>query len=177
MAAASRQFPWSIAPPGRVPGGLAAALALGSYVVPLLLSRSSSPTPDHPRVLAWYASLRKPSYKPPDVAIPIAWGLIESALSVAAYRLLRRPSGPARNRALAWLGANVLGIGGWSRLFFGARNLPLSTAAAAAMVGTAAAYVAEAKRSDRVSAIAGIPLVGWLAFATLLTADLWRRNR
>lgn len=156
---------------------LAALAASSAYLVPLLLSRSSSPTPDHPRVLLWYKTLRNPSFKPPDVAIPIAWGVIETALAVAGYRLLRQPSTAPRNRALGWLALNLVGIGGWSRLFFGKRNLPLSTVAAAGLVGVAAAYVGEAKNADRVSAAAGVPLVAWLGFATVLTAAIWRRNR
>ena len=160
-----------------VPGALAATVAMGAYVVPLLLSRRSSPTPDHPRVLLWYESLRTPPYKPPDVAIPIAWGVIESALALAAYRLLRREGGPSRRRALGWLAFNVVGIGAWSDLFFGRRNLPLSSVAAAGLVATSAAYVAEAREVDRVAAVAGLPLVAWLTFATVLTTDIWRRNR
>jgi len=102
-----------------VSSAVAALLASGAYLVPMLLSRSSSPTPDHPRILLWYRLLRKPSYKPPDPAIPLAWTLIESGLAVAAYRLLRRPSGAPRNQALGWLAVSIAGIGGWSRLFFG----------------------------------------------------------
>ena len=160
-----------------IPPSLAALAASGAFLVPMLLARSSSPTPDHPRTLLWYKALRQPSFKPPDVVIPVAWSLIESALAVAAYRLLRQPSTPPRNTALGWLALNIASIGGWSRLFFGRRDLPLSTVAAAAMVGSAAVYVAEARKTDRVSAAAGVPLVAWLTFATVLTAAIWRRNR
>ena len=157
--------------------GLSLLLSTSAYVVPLLLSRSSTPTPAHPRTLLWYTALRKPWFKPPDVAIPLAWMAIESALAFGGYRLLRKPSAPARNKSLGLLALNVLNIGGWSRLFFGRRNLPASTIAAAALVGTGAAYVAEARKADAPSALAGVPLVAWVAFATVLTAALWRRNR
>jgi translocator protein len=155
----------------------AAALALTAYALPWLLSRSTTPSPDHPGVFLWYRSLKQPSFKPPDIAIPIAWVAIETGLAVAAYRLLRKPSTPARNRSLAWLAGNVAAIGGWSRLFFGRRNLPASTLAAAAMIGTGAQYVAQARRADAVAAAAGVPLTAWVAFATVLTASLWRLNR
>ena len=118
-----------------------------------------------------------PDFKPPDVAIRIAWAGIESALAYAGYRLLRKPRSPARDRALAWLGFNVVSIGAWSRLFFGRRNLPARTVAAAAMVGTGAAYVVQANKVDRKAAVAGLPFVAWVAFATVLTAAIWRRNR
>lgn len=156
---------------------LALLVASAAFVVPLLLSRSTSPTPDHPAVHLWYRSLRQPAIKPPDAAIPIAWTVIDSGLTLAAYRLLRKPRTPHRNRALALLGINVLAIGGWSRLFFGGRNLPVSTAAAAAMIGTSAAYVAQARKVDRPAAAAGMVLTAWVSFATLLTAQIWRHNR
>ena len=160
-----------------LPPAWSAALALTAYALPYLLSRSTTPSPDHPKVFSWYLLLRKPSFKPPDIAIPIAWVALETGLAAAAYRLLRKPSTPQRNSALAWLAGNVAAIGGWSRLFFGSRNLPVSTIAAAAMIGTGAAYVSHAREADKLAAAAGVPLTAWVAFATVLTASLWRLNR
>ncbi len=158
-------------------GPAAATLATTAYVVPYLLSRSTSPSPDHPRVLLWYRWLNKPKIQPPDLAIPVAWVTIESGLAFAGYRLLRKPSSPGRTRALAWLAGNIVGIGAWSRLFFGGRDLPASTVAAAALTVTAGACVHEMRKVDRPAAAATVPLVAWLAFATVLTAAIWRRNR
>ncbi|RYY52060.1 MAG: tryptophan-rich sensory protein, partial [Comamonadaceae bacterium] len=160
-----------------VPKAVAAAVASTAFLVPYALSRSTSPTPDHPRVLLWYAALRKPFFKPPDVAVPLAWTAIESGLAVAAYRLLRGPPSRARASALGWLAANVVGIGAWSRLFFGRRNLPASTVAAGALCAAGAVYTVRAREVDGVAGAAGIPLTAWVAFATVLTAALWRRNR
>lgn len=155
----------------------AAAVASAAYFVPYALSRSTSPSPDHPRVFFWYRLLRQPSIKPPDIAFPLAWLGIETGLAYAAYRLLRRPSAPPRNRALALLAGNVIGIGGWSRLFFGGRNLPVSTLAAAGLAGTGAAYVNAARKADGPAAVASVPLVVWVCFATLLTGAIWQKNR
>ena len=156
---------------------IAAAIATTAYLVPYALSRSTSPSPDHPRVFLWYRTLRKPAFEPPDVAIPLTWLAIETGLAAAGYRVLRRPSSPARTRALAWLGGNVVGIGAWSRLFFGGRSLPASTVAAAALVVTAGGCVDAVRKVDRPAAAATVPFVAWVAFATVLTAALWRRNR
>jgi hypothetical protein len=43
-------------------------------------------------------------------------------------------------------------IGGWSRLFFGRRNLAQSSVAAAALAGTSIAYVREAQKVDKLAA-------------------------
>ena len=160
-----------------IPISVAAGIASLALVVPLLMSRSTSPTPDHPKILLWYKTLDQPRFKPPDIAIPLGWTLIESGFAVAAYRLLRKKNDASRNTSLAWLAGNVVAIGAWSRLFFGRQNLPASTLAAAAMVGTGAAYVAAARPADKVAAAAGVPFVVWVGFATLLTAAIWRRNR
>lgn len=160
---------------GSLPPAGAAAVAATALVWPAIAGRRWGPQKLASGI--WYRVLRKPAFKPPDPVIPVAWGLIDTALAVGAYRLLRRPSGPARNRALGLWALNVGMIGGWSALFFGRRNLPASTLAAAAMVGTGAAYVAQAKAVDRPAAAAGVPFVAWLGFATVLTAALWRKNR
>lgn len=159
---------------GRAP---AIALAATAYLVPYVLSRPTSPTPDHPRVFLWYRLLRKPSFQPPDLAFPIAWVAIETGLAWAGYRLLRRRRSPRRDRALALLAGNVLGIGGWSGLFFGKRNLPVATVASAALGIAAAASIVQTRKVDPTAAAASVPLVLWVGFATVLTAAIWRKNR
>jgi len=126
--------------------------------------------------MTWYLSLREPRFKPPDWTIPLAWAGIEAALSIAAYRLLRAAPSVDRTKALSLLGWNILMIGGWNRLFFRGRRLSVSTLAASALVGTSAAFVKAAAPVDRTAARAGLPLVGWVAFATVLTATIWRLN-
>ena len=156
---------------------VAAALALAPFVIPISLSASSAPSPAHPATMAWYLALRTPSFKPPDWIFPVAWTAIEAGLTTAAYRLLRSPPSRQRTAALSLLGWNVFWIGGWSRLFFRNRNLGASTVAAASMVVTSGAFVHAARPVDRTAARAGLPLVGWVTFATVLTATIWQLNR
>ena len=166
-----------VAPPRGLAPIAAAAIASSALLVPYLISRSTAPTPDNPGIWTWYRSLRKPVFNPPDAMFPVAWLAIESTLAWSGYRMLLQPPNAPRNMSLALLAANVLGIGGWSRLFFGSRNLPMSTVASAALGASAAAYVVQAAKVDRPAAVAGAPLVAWVAFATLLTAAVWQKNR
>ncbi len=156
---------------------VSAAIAATAYLVPYAISRSTTPSPDHPKVFAWYRLLRQPAIKPPDIAFPLAWLGIETGLAYAAYRLLRRPASALRTRALGLLAGNVIGIGGWSRLFFGGRNLPVSTVAAGALALAGTTYVHEARKIDKPAAAASAPLVVWVCFATVLTAAIWNKNR
>lgn len=162
------------APP--MSGLAAAAISSCAFTVPLALSLSSTPSPNHPRTMIWYLTLREPAFKPPDWLFPIAWIGIEAGLATAAYRLLRAAPSAARTKALALWGWNVFMIGGWSRLFFKRHNLAVSTLSAAGLVATSVAFVNEAKRVDKTASRAGLPSVGWLAFATVLTATIWHLN-
>jgi tryptophan-rich sensory protein len=154
----------------------AASIASCAFTIPLALSASSSPSPNHPRTMAWYLALREPPFKPPDWVFPLAWAGIEAGLATAAYRLLRAPPSAQRSTALALLGWNVFMIGGWSRLFFKRHDLAVSTVVAATMVAGSVAFVKAAKPVDRTASRAGMPLVGWLGFATVLTATIWGLN-
>ena len=156
---------------------MAAVLAASAFLVPLALSASTRPSVRHPRVMIWYRSLRQPWFKPPDIAVPLAWTAIEAGLARSAYRLLRAAPSSARTRSLSLWAWNVGMIGAWSRLFFGRRNLPASTVAALGMVVSGAAFVQQARQVDAPAARAGVPFVAWVGFATVLTAALWRMNR
>ena len=154
----------------------AAAIAAGVVVAAAMAGRHASPTPDHPRTMLWYARLRKPDYTPPPPAYGIAWGVIQSLLAWSGYRLIRRPASTARTWALALWGLNQAAIAGWSEIFFGQRSTSGGALAAGAMIGTAAGYVAVTAQEDEAAAAAGVPLLLWVTFATLLAEEIWRKN-
>ncbi len=67
-------------------------------------------------------------------------------------------------------------IGGWTKIFFGERSLAGGAVGAAAMIGTGAAYVERASHVDGIAAATGVPFTAWVAFATALSEEIWRRN-
>jgi tryptophan-rich sensory protein len=154
---------------------LAAGIAIGAVTAALLVGKRAGPTPDHPRTAAWYLSLEKPDFTPPSPVYPIAWTGIQVALAYGGYLLMRAKLSRARTIALSLWSANQTGIGGWSEIFFGRRAPGLATAASAALGVGAVGYVAAADRVDHTAAKLGLPLVAWVAFATLLS-EIWRRN-
>ena len=156
-----------------VAGGIVAAVLGVSAVV----GRCNAPDPSHPTVRRWYRRLRKPGFTPPDPVFGAVWPVLEAGMAVGGYRLLRHAPSRPRNTAVAlWLGTSAM-IGGWTELFFRRHALASSSAAAAAMTGAGAAYVASAARVDRGAALAGVPLTAWLGFATVLAESVRRRNR
>ena len=157
--------------------GTAPALAGGAVALAQMSGRRWSPTPDHPRTAAWYAALRKPSYTPPGPVFAVAWTGLDLLLGYSGMRLLTARPGPKRSVALGFWSLNVLGVGGFTWVLFGRRRLDEATGVTAGMVLTSVGAVMASARVDERAALAGVPLAAWIAFATLLQEEIWRRNR
>ena len=154
----------------------AAAIAGGVLALSAVVGRRYSPSPEHPDIDRWYHELEKPSYAPPDPVFGAVWPVLEALLAVGGYRLLRASSSPERNAALAlWL-FNVAMIGGWTKVFFGERSLTGGLAGTGVLLGSGIGYVERAARVDGVAAAAGVPFTMWIAFASVLSEEIWRHN-
>ena len=162
---------------GGLPAPAAAALVAGAVVFTAIVSKRYSPTPDHPDIERWYRSLEKPGFTPPDPVIGAGWGVAETLLAAGGYRLMRLPSSPGRNVALALWALNVATIAGWAKLFFGERDLDGSLADIAVELAAAVGYVAATARVDGAAAAMGVPYAVWAAFGAALNEEVWRRNR
>ncbi|HEU0045771.1 TspO/MBR family protein [Sphingomonas sp.] len=141
-----------------------------------LVAMRNSPDPLHPRIRRWYKRLDKPSFTPPDPVFGAVWPVLETGLAIGGYRLLRRPSSPPRDTAMALWFVTAAMVGGWTQIFFGERKLGASAVASAAMLASGTGYVAAAARVDRPAAALAVPFVAWLGFATLLAEQVWERN-
>lgn len=154
----------------------AAGIALGGVTLALLAGSRAGPTPDNPKTRRWYRRLRKPDFTPPSPIYPVAWTAIQAGLAYGGYRLLRAEPSPQRTTALTLWGANQIGIGGWTEVFFGQRAPGWGTVTSAALGASAVSYVAAADKVDKTAARTGVPLVAWVGFATVLSEEIWRRN-
>ena len=81
-----------------------------------------------------------------------------------------------RNRALRLWVSQLAANAQWSKLFFGQHRPTLALADVLALEGTIASYIAAARKVDRAAANAFIPYGAWVAFATVLNAEIARRN-
>jgi tryptophan-rich sensory protein len=161
---------------GALPPLTAGLLAVG--VVALAAAAGAlAPNPGNsPRVKRWYDNLDKPAATPPDFVFGLVWPAIEAALAYGGFRLLSKPSTARRNGALAFLGFNVANIPGYTRLFFGDRNLKAATVDTLALTVSAWSFVLTTWRTDRTAALAGLPLAVWVTFASYLQGEILRRN-
>lgn len=155
---------------------MATGLAIGGVAAALLVGSRASPSPDHPRTKRWYDRLRKPGFTPPAPVFALAWPVIQAGQAYSGYKLLRMPGSPERTTALSFWGANQVGVAGWSEVFFGQKAAGWATIGSAALGASAIGHVLASRQVNARAAIAGMPLVAWVAFATLLAEEIWRRN-
>ncbi|HEY5844562.1 MAG TPA: TspO/MBR family protein [Mycobacterium sp.] len=132
-------------------------------------------------VETWYPKLDKPGYVPPNAVFPVAWTTLYADIAVtsaSAIDRMRDDGDDARRRSyIAALGVNLVLNAGWSWLFFGLNKLGPSAIAAAALAVSSADL---ARRTAQVNPGAGLALSAypaWCSFATVMTVDIWRRNR
>ncbi|TLU72341.1 TspO/MBR family protein [Lichenicoccus roseus] len=155
----------------------ASLLASSAVALAQASGRRYSPTPDHPRTAAWYAKLRKPSATPPGPVFGAVWTGLDGLLAYSGTRLLAAEPSLQRTVALGFWGLNVLGVAGFPWVLFGRRQLGAATGVTVAMLATSGGAVATAAGVDRRAAWAGVPLAGWVLFASFLQEEVWRRNR
>lgn len=128
----------------------------------------------------WFKRLDKPAWQPPNQVFGPVWTALYADIAVISALhlsdLLEAGDDDEARRFTAALGSNLVLNAGWSWVFWQARSLPAATGVAAALAASSADLVRRVgKRTERGVALA--PYAAWTAFATALTAELWRRNR
>lgn len=153
-------------------GGLGfAALSYGAAALGNLAMRGRG-SPDSP----WFRALAKPSFQPPDWVFGPVWGVLYGAIAYSGYRIWRAPASPARTRALALWGTQLVLNAAWTPIFFGAHRPGLALAELGGVDAAAGLYAAAAARVDRPAAIAVAPYLAWLGFATTLNGAIVAKN-
>ena len=133
-------------------------------------------TPRDARTRLWYSRLRKPSFNPPNFVFPIVWTTLYTLMAISGWRIWRRRRSGARSLALTLWAAQLAANANWTRLFFGEHRPQRSLADVVLLESMIAAYIKTAKGVDAVAAGCFIPYAAWVGFATLLNADIARRN-
>jgi tryptophan-rich sensory protein len=153
---------------GKVAAAVAATAGAGS------LASKDVDTP-------WYAGLDKPPYQPPGVAFPIAWTTLYADIALSAAHALDRLESAGRTEEAARyrraLGANLVVNAAWSWVFFRWHRLGPAVGVAGLLALSSADLVRRTARVSPAAAVALAPYPAWCTFATVLSADIARRNR
>jgi benzodiazapine receptor len=125
---------------------------------------------------SWYRELDKPDFTPPDEVFPIIWTSLYASIAWSGWRVWS--AAPSRHRTAAlrlWI-SQLAANAKWSKLFFG-QHRPISALFdAVALEATIFSYMNSARKVDRAAAGAFVPYAAWIAFTTVLNAEIARRN-
>jgi translocator protein len=123
----------------------------------------------------WFRRLSKPPWYPPPATFGIVWTALYSGVAWAGGETLDRAG--SDRAAFAWAGAVKLALNAaWPPLFFRARRPWAAAAECAVLTVSTADLVRRAAPLSRPAAAVLVPYAAWTAFATVLSAEIARRN-
>ena len=124
----------------------------------------------------WYERLDKPGWQPPKQAFPIVWTTLYGLIAFAGARAIDAARGEERRALVRSYGTNLVLNAGWTAVFFAAQRPKAALAEIAALNVANLDLVRRAWAADRTAGAALLPYVAWTAFATVLNAEIARRN-
>lgn len=123
---------------------------------------------------AWYRTLNKPSFTPPDWVFPVAWITLYVCMSVAGARAAL--TGEA-GIALALWSVQIAFNGLWTPVFFGLRNIRLGMLVVSVLWLAVAACMVALWQVDWIAGLLFVPYLAWCSIAAALNAGVWNLNR
>ncbi len=121
---------------------------------------------------AWYASLVKPFWTPPNLVFPIAWTVLYLMIAVAGVLLFE---GSVRILKQLWVLQLALN-GFWSWLFFGQHWVLLGMLDMVLLLATIAWLAVLAFSRNLVAAWLLVPYLAWVAYASTLNLGIYILN-
>jgi tryptophan-rich sensory protein len=124
----------------------------------------------------WYRELDKPGFTPPDQVFPVVWTTLYALIAWSGWRVWSAAPSSQRSKALRLWMSQMAANAHWSKIFFGQRRPKLALADILALEGSILSYIVASRKVDRAASNAFIPYAAWVAYATVLNAEIARRN-
>ena len=125
-------------------------------------------------ITTWYRTLDKPGWNPPDAVFGPVWTTLYFLMGIAL--VLVRRAGEDTCRAQLVFGLQLALNTAWSLVFFGRRD-PRSALVVIALLWSAIlATIVEFGRIRPAAAVLLAPYLAWVSFASVLNAEIVRRN-
>ncbi len=123
---------------------------------------------------AWYRSLTKPRWTPPNWLFPVAWTTLYIFMSLAAMRVaIAGDSGLALAMWSAQIAFNTL----WTPVFFGLKRMGAALIVMVGLWSSVAATLVLFWQIDLIAGLLFVPYLAWVTVAGALNLSVWRLNR
>ncbi|MDP3534361.1 MAG: TspO/MBR family protein [Halomonas sp.] len=151
--------------------------SLFALLVSLLLVGATATTGARFRPDGWYRELRKPSWTPPDIVFPIAWGILYLLMAIAAWRVYMADASPLRTAGLVVYGLQLVANAAWSWLFFGRKQISAAWVDIALLLGLITLTIGLFINVSALAAWLMVPYWLWVALALALNTSILRLNK
>ena len=125
----------------------------------------------------WYRELRKTTWTPPDIAFPIAWGILYVLMAIAAWRIYMADESVWRTASLAAYTLQLLVNAAWSWLFFGRKQIVAALADIVMLLALITIAIALFFQVNTLAAWLMVPYWLWVGLALALNANIVRLNK
>ncbi len=163
--------------PVRVPDAATLGVFCAPFVAGIIGSRVTLPS-----INSWYRTLDRPPWTPPDRLFGPVWTTLYALMGIAGARvwLARdRRTGAPDDPVMVALAIHAIQLQlnlAWSWLFFDRRRIDLALADIVALDAAIGATIVAFWRVRPDAAALMVPYLAWSSFATVLNAELLRRN-
>ena len=125
---------------------------------------------------AWYSSLVKPAWTPPDRWFGPIWTLLYLMMGTAAWLIWRERYHRTRNKALLAYAIQLGLNASWAPVFFGMRNIGTGLFLIVALWLSLVWTLREFGAVRSAAAWLMVPYLAWVSVAAALNLSIWRYN-
>jgi translocator protein len=148
-------------------------LGLGVFILACVATASSGALF---RPGAWYESLRKPWWRPPNWLFGPAWTVLYLMIAASGWLVWREAGLAGAGLPLALYAVHLLINAAWSGFFFGMRRMDLALVDVALLWLSIAGMIRLFHPISTTAAWLLVPYLGWVSFAAYLNLTMLRLN-
>ena len=126
---------------------------------------------------AWYAQLRKPTWRPPNWLFAPVWTVLYLMIALAGWLVWHAAGFFGAGLALSLYAVQLLLNAAWTPVFFGLHRLDLGFAVIILLWLSIAATITAFAPVSAAAAWLMVPYLAWVSFASLLNFAVWQLNR
>jgi tryptophan-rich sensory protein len=128
--------------------------------------------------LAWYETLARPGFTPPNSIFPVVWTILYAMMALAVWQFWRAEgSEEDRRRGLIAFAIQLALNVAWSFAFFWLRSPGAGLVVILVLLVAIAVTIVLFDRSSRTAALLLVPYLLWVCFAAGLNSAFWILNR
>lgn len=126
---------------------------------------------------AWYASLAKPAWTPPNALFAPVWTVLYVLMGVAAWLVWKRAGFRGAGIALALFVLQLILNALWSYVFFGLNRIFAAFLDIVVLWAVILVVTVLFRRKVRAAGALMLPYLVWVGYASCLNFALWQMNR